>query len=161
VIDMHDPMLLEEVLLRHKRLRLWVMHAGWPRAESMMALLYAHPTVYVDVAALSAERFLPRAGYVRYVRDLVDAGFPKCIMFGSDFPDQVAGGIDAVQTIQVLSPEMKADIHCNNDESCGIAGLCGRAHIRLRTRQMARWLASSRQRLPRLQANAVCRNSTF
>jgi hypothetical protein len=26
-----DPLLLEEVLLRHKRLRLFVMHAGWPR----------------------------------------------------------------------------------------------------------------------------------
>ena len=111
---MHDPMLLEEVSLRHKRLRPWVVHAGWPRAESMMALLYAHPTVYVDVAALSAERFLPREGYLRYVRDLVDAGFANRIMFGSDFPDQVQGGIDAVQTMPVLSPEMKADILCNN-----------------------------------------------
>lgn len=123
-------MLLEEVLLRHKRLRLWVMHAGWPRAESMMALLYAHPTVYVDVAALSAERFLPRAGNVRYVRDLVDAGFPKRIMFGSDFPDQVAGGIDAVQTIQVLSPEMKADILCITMSRAGSpAFAAARTHV--------------------------------
>ena len=38
----------------------------------------------------------------------------KRIMFGSDFPDQIAGGISAVQTIQVLSPEMKADILCHN-----------------------------------------------
>ena len=28
---MSDPLLLEEVLLRHKRLRLFVMHAGWPQ----------------------------------------------------------------------------------------------------------------------------------
>ncbi|MBA3888500.1 MAG: amidohydrolase family protein, partial [Acidobacteria bacterium] len=43
-----DPMQLEEVLLRHKRLRIFIMHAGWPRLESMIALMYAHPNVYVD-----------------------------------------------------------------------------------------------------------------
>jgi hypothetical protein len=109
-----DPMILEEVLLRHKRLRVFVMHAGWPRAESMMALLYAHPTVYVDVAALSSERIVPRVGYHRYLRDLVEAGFGKRIMFGSDFPDQVGGGIDALLSADFLSAEAKADILCNN-----------------------------------------------
>jgi len=79
-----------------------------------MALLYAHPTVYVDVAGLSADRIVPRAGYHRYLRDLVEAGFGKRIMFGSDFPDQVAGGIDAVLAAEFLSPEAKADILCNN-----------------------------------------------
>lgn len=109
-----DPMILEEVLLRHKRLRVFVMHAGWPRVESMMALLYAHPTVYVDVAALSADRILPRVGYNRYLRDLVEAGFAKRIMFGSDFPDQVGAGIDALLAVDFLSPDAKADILCNN-----------------------------------------------
>ena len=33
-----DPLLLEEVLLQHQRLRVFVMHAGWPRLESMLAL---------------------------------------------------------------------------------------------------------------------------
>lgn len=109
-----DPMILEEVLLRHRRLRLFVMHAGWPRVESMMALLYAHPSVYVDVAALSWARLVPRAGYNRYIRDLVEGGFAKRIMFGSDFPDQVAAGIDAVLAADFLSAEAKADILCNN-----------------------------------------------
>ena len=54
-----DPMLLEPVLLRHKRLRLFVMHAGWPRLEAMLALLYAHPNVYVDVAALQTPSWSP------------------------------------------------------------------------------------------------------
>jgi predicted TIM-barrel fold metal-dependent hydrolase len=39
-----DPLLLEGVLLRHKRLHLFVMHAGWPRLDEMIALLYAHRT---------------------------------------------------------------------------------------------------------------------
>jgi hypothetical protein len=109
-----DPMLLEEVLLRHKTLRLFVMHAGWPQVEPMAALLYAHPNVYVDIAALSSERIVPRAGYYRHLRALVENGFAKRIMFGSDFPDQVGPGIESILAAEFLTPEQKADILCNN-----------------------------------------------
>jgi Amidohydrolase len=109
-----DPLLLEEVLLRHKKLRLYVMHAGWPRLEAMLALLYAHPNVYVDVAALSADRLVPRANYYAYLRTLVEAGFGKRIMFGTDFPDQVQTGVTAILEADFLSTEQKSDILCNN-----------------------------------------------
>jgi hypothetical protein len=109
-----DPLLMEEVLLRHKRLRLFVMHAGWPRLESMLALLYGHPNVYVDVAALQRQFMVPRAAYLRYLQGLVEAGFAKRIMFGSDFPDQVSQGIDAILAADFLTVDQKADILCNN-----------------------------------------------
>lgn len=109
-----DPLLLEEVLLRHKRLRLSVMHAGWPRTESMLALLYAHPNVYVDTGGLQSDRIVPRAGYYRHLQALVDNGFGKRIMFGSDFPDQIEMGIDAILSASFLTPEQQADILCNN-----------------------------------------------
>jgi predicted TIM-barrel fold metal-dependent hydrolase len=111
---MGDPLLLEEVLLRHKRLRLFVMHAGWPQLDRMIALLYAHPTVYVDVAALQSQTLVPRVAYYRHLRGLIEAGFAKRIMFGSDFPDQLGAGIDAVVVADFLSPEQKSDILCNN-----------------------------------------------
>jgi Amidohydrolase len=110
----NDPLLLEDVLLRHKRLRLLVMHAGWPFLDSTLALLYAHPNVYVDVGALQAEFMVPRAAYFRHLRGLVDGGFSKRIVFGSDFPAQVEAGIDAILAADFLSPEQKADILCNN-----------------------------------------------
>ncbi len=109
-----DPLILEEVLLRHKKLRLWVMHAGWPRLDEMIALLYAHPNVYVDVAALSAERLVPRISYYQFLQRLVDAGFSKRIMFGSDFPDQVDVGVTAILQADFLSEGQKGDILCNN-----------------------------------------------
>jgi hypothetical protein len=109
-----DPLVLEEVLLRHKRLRLFVMHAGWPRLESMVALLYAHPNVYVDVATLQSRALVPRSAYYPYLRGLVEAGFSKRIMFGSDFPDQLGDGIDAILAADFLSAEHKADILCGN-----------------------------------------------
>jgi len=109
-----DPMLLEEVLLRHKRLRLFVMHAGWPQLDSMIALMYAHPNVYVDTAALSFESMVPRPTYYRHLRGLVEAGFAKRIMFGSDFPNQVNPGIAAILAADFLTAEQKTDILCNN-----------------------------------------------
>jgi hypothetical protein len=113
-VALGDPLLLEEVLLRHQRLRLFVMHAGWPRLESMLALLSAHPNVYLDTGGLQSDRIVPRAGYYTYLRSLVENGFGKRIMFGSDFPDQVAMGIDAIAAADFLSAEQKADILCNN-----------------------------------------------
>ena len=109
-----DPLLLEEVLLRHKRLRLSVMHAGWPRLDSMIALLYAHPNVYVDTGGLQSDRILPRAAYYRYLQSLVESGFGARIMFASDFPDQIEMGIDAILSADFLTAEQKADILCNN-----------------------------------------------
>jgi hypothetical protein len=109
-----DPLILEDVLLRHKQLRLFVMHAGWPRLEPMVALLYAHPRVYVDVAGLQSRSLVPRAAYYRHLSGLVEAGFSKRIMFGSDFPDQLSEGIDAIVSADFLSAEQKADILCNN-----------------------------------------------
>ena len=109
-----DPLLLEGVLLRHPRLRLFVMHAGWPRLESMVALLYAHPNVYVDVATLQSRALVPRRAYYHHLRGLVEAGFSKRIMFGSDFPDQLSEGVDAILAADFLSAEQKADILCGN-----------------------------------------------
>jgi imidazolonepropionase-like amidohydrolase len=69
-----DPLLLEDVLLRDKRLRLFVMHAGWPRLDSMLALLYAHPNVYVDLGVLQFPMFVPREGYWAYAGFAITLG---------------------------------------------------------------------------------------
>ena len=78
----HHPLALEDVLVRHPRLRVYVMHAGYPMLDEMQALLYAHPQVYVDVAAIVW--YMPREGFYRYLEALVDAGFAERVMFGSD-----------------------------------------------------------------------------
>jgi len=45
-------LLLEDVLVRHPKLRLWAMHAGWPLADDAIAALYAHPQLYVDTGVI-------------------------------------------------------------------------------------------------------------
>ena len=38
-----SPLQLEPILLRHPRLRIYVMHAGYPFADDMRALMFSHP----------------------------------------------------------------------------------------------------------------------
>ena len=79
---MHSPLSLEEPLLEHPGLRVYVMHAGWPMLDDTIALLYTHPQVYLGVGVISY--VLPRAEFHRYLRRIVEAGFGNRIMFGSD-----------------------------------------------------------------------------
>ena len=110
-----NPMLLEEVLIRHPKLRLYVMHAGWPMLDQMVALLWAHPQVYVDVAVINWA--VPRAEFHSYLRRLVDAGFGQRIMFGSDqmvWTDAIGKAIEGVESAAFLSEQQKRDIFYNN-----------------------------------------------
>lgn len=111
----NDPLALEDVLVRHPKLRLWVMHAGYPMGDQMVALLRSFPEVHVDLAWINAA--LPRAEFHAYLRRLVDAGFTRNIMYGSDqavWPAIIPYSIEAIESADFLSPEQKQDIFCNN-----------------------------------------------
>lgn len=110
-----DPLLLEDVLIRHPSLRVYVSHAGWPMLDRMLGLLYAHPQVYVDVGVI--DWALPREEFYTYLRRLVEAGFGERIMFGSDqmaWPQAIGRAIGAIQSAPFLSEEQKRDILYNN-----------------------------------------------
>jgi len=110
-----NPLLLEDVLVRHPKMRLYVMHAGWPMSDQMVALLYAHPQVYVDVAVI--DWAIPRAEFHQYLRRLIEAGFGKRIMFGSDqmvWPGAIDIAIEGIRSADFLSEEQKRDIFFNN-----------------------------------------------
>ncbi len=110
-----NALALEEVLMRHPRLRIYVMHAGWPMADEMIALMYAHPQVYVDTSVL--DYAFPRAEFHAYLKRLVDAGFGKRIMFGSDqmiWPDAIEAAIEGIESADFLTAEQKRDIFYNN-----------------------------------------------
>ncbi len=114
-IAMSRATLLEDVLVRHPKLRLYVMHAGWPFAEDMIALLYAHPQVYVDTGII--DYAYPRRDFHGYLKRLVDAGFAKRIMFGSDqmiWPGTIPAAIAGITSAPFLSAQQKRDILHDN-----------------------------------------------
>ena len=110
-----DPLALEDVLVRHPKLRLSIMHAAWPRLEDLLALLYAHPQVYVDVGLIAWNQ--PRAEFNHYLRRLVDAGYGKRIMFGSDqmvWVDAIGMALESINAAEFLTAQQKRDILYNN-----------------------------------------------
>jgi predicted TIM-barrel fold metal-dependent hydrolase len=114
-VALGHPLQLEPVLLRHPKLRLYVMHFGSPFVDEMIALLYSHPQVFVDVA--QNDWGFPRAHFYSQLKRLVDAGYGKRILFGSDqmvWPHTIAVAIDTIEKAPFLSAAQKRDIFYNN-----------------------------------------------
>jgi uncharacterized protein len=110
-----DPLLLEELLARHPKLRVQVMHAGYPMIDHMLALLQASSHVYVDLAGLIWS--YPIKEVNRYIERLVDAGFQDRVMYGTDqlaWPKLMAYSIGVIQNADYLTTEQKRDILYNN-----------------------------------------------
>jgi predicted TIM-barrel fold metal-dependent hydrolase len=112
---LHSPLLIEEPLIKHPKLRLWIMHAGWPMLDDLLAVLWTHPQVYVDVGVISFA--IPRPAFHRYLRAIVEAGFGDRVMFGSDqmvWPQALEVAIQSIETANFLTPAQKRDILYNN-----------------------------------------------
>jgi uncharacterized protein len=110
-----NPLLLEDLLVRHPKMRIYVMHAGMPLTDETIALLYSHPQVFVDISADNVA--VPRPEFYVHLRRLVDAGYGKRIMFGSDqmvWPQAIEVAIDSITQAPFLSEEQKRDILYNN-----------------------------------------------
>ena len=110
-----NPELVEEALNRHPKLRLNLMHCGWPYLEDTMAMLMLYPNVYADTGAI--DWLLPEAAFNDYLGALVRAGFSNRIMFGTDqmyWPDAIGLAIGRIQKANFLSKQQKRDILYNN-----------------------------------------------
>jgi uncharacterized protein len=113
--SMGDPLLFEDLLARHPKLRLWIMHAGYPMIDNLLTLLQANSHVYVDVAGLIWS--YPRLEVDRYIQRIVEAGFGDRIMFGTDqlvWPKLMETSIEVIDRANFLTPQQKRDILYNN-----------------------------------------------
>jgi predicted TIM-barrel fold metal-dependent hydrolase len=110
-----NPALLEEVLIRHPRLRIYLMHAGFPYRQETVAIMHMYPQVYADVGVLAWSR--PREEFHEYLRTLIRSGLGKRIMFGSDqmaWPEAIGLAVDGIESAGFLTEEQKRDIFYNS-----------------------------------------------
>ena len=113
--SMGDPLKLEDLLARHPKLKVWVMHAGYPMIDNMIALMGANAYVYVDVAGMIWS--YPLAEVNDYIRRLVQAGFEKRLMYGTDlmiWPKLLETSLGVIENANYLSYDQKRDILYNN-----------------------------------------------
>jgi len=110
-----NPLLLEDVLVRHPKLRLYVENAGYPYKEEMIAMMYQYPQLYADVSTITW--VIPRAAFYDYLKAFIRAGLGKRIMFGSDqmvWPEKIGTAVEAIKQAPFLTDEQKRDILYNN-----------------------------------------------
>ncbi|RXK48803.1 amidohydrolase family protein [Aquirufa rosea] len=110
-----NPLLLEDLLARHPKLKVWVMHAGYPMIDEMIALMGANSHVYVDLAGMIWS--YPLEEIHLYLKRLVQAGFGKRIMYGTDlmvWPKLLETSIGVIENANYLSFDQKRDIFFNN-----------------------------------------------
>lgn len=106
---------MEEVLVRHPKLRVYLMHAGYPLLDDLRALLFSHPQVYVDISMIVYGE--PRPAFYRYLQGIVEAGYGDRVMFGTDqmiWPGVIEPSIKVIEDATFLSEAQKRDILYNN-----------------------------------------------
>ena len=110
-----SPLLLEDVLVRHPNLRLFVENTGYPFRDEMIAVMSQYPQLYGDLSTITW--VIPRTAFYEYLKALINAGLEKRLMFGSDqmrWPGMIEKGIEAIKEADFLTDGQKRDILYNN-----------------------------------------------
>ncbi|HEY5774207.1 MAG TPA: amidohydrolase family protein [Chitinophagaceae bacterium] len=110
-----NPQLIEEVLIKHRKLKVQLMHMGFPWLQETKAIMHMYPQVYADIGILDWNR--PVSEFYSYLKSFMESGFGKRIMFGSDqmaWPDAIPLAIKNVENAPFLTEEQKQDIFYNN-----------------------------------------------
>ena len=110
-----NPLLLEDLLVRHPNLRVFMMHAGHPWLTETLAMLHMYPDLHLDLAVKNW--ILPKEVFHPYLKALVEAGYSKRLMFGSDqmiWPEAIGLAIEGIESADFLNAVQKADIFYNN-----------------------------------------------
>ena len=111
-----DPLLLEEVLIRHPKLRVSIMHAGLPFLDGTVAIMRRYPQVYADLSKISDGTAYPREQFHDYLRALLRADLGRRLMYGSDAagPEAIRPSIEGITSAAFLSESQRRDILCDN-----------------------------------------------
>jgi len=110
-----NPQLIEDVLVKHPKLKVQLAHMGYPYLEETIAILSVYPQVYVDIAAV--DWLIPKSYFYNYLKTLIDGRFGKRIMYGSDemvWSDAISLSIKNIEDAPFLSEKQKQDIFYNN-----------------------------------------------
>ncbi|MEN1928959.1 amidohydrolase family protein [Luteimonas sp. MJ250] len=114
-VELGNPKKLEPMLKRHPKLRVWLMHAGWPYLQETKALMYVYPQLHADVSVINW--IIPRQEFHDYLQALMTAGLGDRLVFGSDqmaWPEAITLAVEGVDSAAFLTPAQKRAIFHDN-----------------------------------------------
>ncbi len=113
-----DPYLLEDVLVRYPKLRVYLMHNGGEEwHERALRLMAYYPQLYTDIAvSLWVEPNTQRT-VTEFLKNAKHAGYLNKVMFGSDqmkWPYATGKSVNFLHSLPFLTRKDKEDIFYNN-----------------------------------------------
>jgi uncharacterized protein len=111
-----DPLLLEDMLVKHPRAKVYAMHAGGFFPQNALMLMTMYPHVYVDVGALT---WTPIAGALLegFLKEAQRRRLLDRVMFGTDqmrWPEAITMAIDRVNRLDFLTLKEKEGLFYGN-----------------------------------------------
>lgn len=112
-----DPYLIEDVLVKYPKLRIYTCHVGVEWREHTLALMIGYPQLYTDLGAMLWFNPLDRKMAKEFLADAKLAGCLDRVMFGSDqmfWPHAIGMSIEYLNSLDFLTEKDKQDILYNN-----------------------------------------------
>jgi len=112
-----DPLLVEDVLVKFPKLRMYLMHAGEVFYERALRMMHLYPQLYVDLGVLLWVEPMPKSYARDFLKKAKEFGLIDRVMFGSDqmiWPHGIEMSIEYLNSLSFLSEEEKRGILFHN-----------------------------------------------
>jgi uncharacterized protein len=111
-----DPLLLEDMLVKYPRAKVYAMHAGGFFPQNALMLMTMYPQVYVDIGTLT---WTPIAGALLepFLKEAQRRRLLDRVMFGTDqmrWPEAITMAIDRVNRLDFLTLKEKEGLFYGN-----------------------------------------------
>ena len=112
-----DPFLIEDVLVKYPKLKLYLMHAGENFYENSLRMMDGYPNLYADLGVELWLHPLTKDYGTKFLKSAKEYGFLDRVMFGSDqmvWPEAISSSIDFLNAMDFLTKNEKEMILYKN-----------------------------------------------
>ena len=112
-----DPFLIEDILIRYPKLRIYLMHSGESYYENALRLMAYYPQLYSDLGVLLWVEPMDQRYARLFLKAAKESGYLNKVMFGSDqmtWPYAIEKSIRFLNSLSFLTKQDKEDILYNN-----------------------------------------------
>jgi predicted TIM-barrel fold metal-dependent hydrolase len=116
-IALGDPFLIEDVLVKYPKLKLYLMHAGENFYENTLRMMDGYPNLYADLGVALWLHPLTKDYGTKFLKSAKEYGFLDRVLFGSDqmvWPEAITSSIVFLKAMDFLTEAEKEMILYKN-----------------------------------------------
>jgi len=116
-ISFGDPFLIEDVLVKYPKLKLYLMHAGENFYENTLRMMDGYPNLYADLGVELWLHPLTKDYGTKFLKSAKEYGILDRVMFGSDqmvWPEAITSSINFLNSLDFLTEAEKEMILYKN-----------------------------------------------